>query len=139
MTVTFKSRRKYYIYDSKSGYISELSKLEYEISSYIDIPMAPICPTSLRYELAKFDSDDISNAYSKFLDLYNDGKIFSSVSKNDTELCLTYIDTYGESVAADAISSFFDQASRRVVYELSQDGPRALAEEVAEEKGFKVK
>ena len=63
MLYTFRFEGKKYAYDSVSGAIVQPSALEYKMMGAILPPLTPACPTSLRYELAKYDSLDVEEAY----------------------------------------------------------------------------
>ncbi len=64
-------------YDSVSGAVISLSSLQYKMMGTLEAPLPPVCPTSLRYELAKFDSDDVSEAYDELYGLFKDGTIYA--------------------------------------------------------------
>ena len=63
MLYTLKSAGKKYAYDSSSGAVIQLNALQFKMLGAIVPPLTPVCPTSLRYELAKFDSMDVAEAY----------------------------------------------------------------------------
>ncbi len=63
MLYTFRFEGKKYAYDSVSGAIMRPSTLEFKMLGAIRPPLTRSCPTSLRYELAKFDSLDVEEAY----------------------------------------------------------------------------
>ena len=63
MLYTFRFEGKKYAYDSASGAIFRPDALQFKMLNAIQPPLLPSCPTSLRYELAKFDSTDVESAY----------------------------------------------------------------------------
>lgn len=63
MLYTFRFEGKKYAYDSASGAIMQPSTLEFKMLGAIQPPLTRACPTSLRYELAKFDSMDVEETY----------------------------------------------------------------------------
>ncbi len=65
-------------YDTASGAIIPLTALEYKMLGAVCPPLSPLCPSSLRYELAKYDSYDVEKAYDRLYALYRDGKIFAA-------------------------------------------------------------
>ena len=76
MLYTFRFEGKKYAYDSVSGAIVQPSALEYKMMGAILPPLTPICPTSLRYELAKYDSLDVEDAYNAIYALYEEGVLY---------------------------------------------------------------
>ena len=77
MVRTFKKNGERYVCDEKSGTVSAVSALEYKMISYLKPPLGPDMPTSLRYDLAKYDSGAVEDAYAKLYALYEAGKLFS--------------------------------------------------------------
>ncbi len=66
-----------YVYDEGSGTKTAVSALEYKMLGYIKPPMTKDLPTYLRYDLAKYDSGSVEEAYTRLYQLYSEGKIFS--------------------------------------------------------------
>lgn len=77
MLYTLKSAGKKYAYDSSSGAVIQLNALQFKMLGAIVPPLTPVCPTSLRYELAKFDSMDVEEAYGQIYELASAGLIYS--------------------------------------------------------------
>lgn len=75
MIILFKHDTKKYVYDSASGAVIPLSSLQYKVAENVDFPMTSFCPTALRYQLAKYDSGDVKQAYSYLYALYERGVI----------------------------------------------------------------
>lgn len=65
-----------FLFDSESLFTYEVDELGYKMIDYIELPMAEDCPSALRYDLAKYDSDAISKVYSDLKKLSDDGKLF---------------------------------------------------------------
>ena len=92
MLVLFRHNAKKYAYDTVSGSLTVLTALEYRMLEAIQPPMPPVCPTALRYELAKFDSADVEYAYDGLFEKAADGVIFAAddgclrVPEGDTDL-----------------------------------------------------
>ena len=78
MLYTLKSSGKKYAYDSVSGSVIALNALQFKMLGAIVPPLTPVCPTSLRYELAKFDSMDVEEAYGEIYALACDGLIYKA-------------------------------------------------------------
>ena len=75
MLILFKHETKKYAYDTSSGAIIPLSSLQYKVAENIAFPMSELCPTALRYQLAKYDANDVRQAYSYIYSLYSCGLI----------------------------------------------------------------
>lgn len=54
----------------------KLDELQFKMLSYIGLPMPPECPSALRYDLAKYDSDAISETYDGLYKLSLEGRMF---------------------------------------------------------------
>ena len=76
MIYLYKYNGKKCCYDTASGAVSELTALQYKMLSALEPPMTPVCPTALRYELAKYDSEDVTEAYNELYALFTNGMIF---------------------------------------------------------------
>lgn len=66
-----------FVYDSGSGEVHEVDELGYKMVDYIVTPMASECPSALRYDLAKYDSNAISETYDRLYALWRDGKLYA--------------------------------------------------------------
>jgi hypothetical protein len=76
MLVLFRHNAKKYAYDTVCGSLSALSALEFRMLEAIQPPMPPVCPTALRYELAKYDSADVEYAYDGLFEKSANGMLF---------------------------------------------------------------
>lgn len=74
----WKSGKKKIAYDTVSGAVIPLTSLEYKMIQAITPPLSPLCPSSLRYELAKYDSADVEEAYAKLYELFTAGILFGT-------------------------------------------------------------
>ena len=77
MLILFRHNAKKYAYDTVCGSLSTLTALEYRMLEAIEPPMEPLCPTALRYELAKFDSADVEECYEALYKKAANGMIFT--------------------------------------------------------------
>ncbi len=74
--ITFlEKENKKYLYDSASGACVPLSSLQFKVAELLDFPLKPVCPTSVRYSLAKYESSDVKRAYAFLYDLFEKGII----------------------------------------------------------------
>jgi hypothetical protein len=89
MLILFRHNAKKYAYDTVCGALHTTSALEYRMLEAIQPPMGPICPTALRYELAKYDSEDVAECYDSLYEKAANGMIF--VPENGT-LCVPVAD-----------------------------------------------
>ena len=84
MTYTFycPSEGRYLIYDTASGAVIHSSEIEAYICDALDpcedgAPLLPEkCPSEIRYELARFSSTEVSDAYGRIKDYYRAGLIY---------------------------------------------------------------
>ena len=76
MLYTFRFEGKKYAYDSASGAIFRPDALQFKMLNAIQLPLLPSCPTSLRYELAKFDSMDVESTYDSIYALAKKNVLF---------------------------------------------------------------
>ncbi len=53
-----------------------VSALAMKMLDSVTPPMSPDCPSSLRYSMAKYDSQDLAAAYAELYDLYSKGLLF---------------------------------------------------------------
>lgn len=74
----WKSGKQKIAYDTASGAVIPMTSLEYKMIQAITPPLAPLCPSSLRYELAKYDSTDVEEAYENIYKLYMQGTLFAT-------------------------------------------------------------
>ena len=88
MIYLYKRNGKKCCYDSASGAIIEMTALQYKMMNAIEAPLSPTCPTSLRYELAKYDSEDVSEAYDELYGLFSDRLLYAE-GDSDTALLRT--------------------------------------------------
>ena len=66
------------MYDLSSGEIFEYSRLEKELIPFMqrmEKPLPDICPSGLRYSLAKYEVSEIYEAYDRLLSLINTNKL----------------------------------------------------------------
>lgn len=127
MLYTLKSAGKKYAYDSVSGAVIQLNALQFKMLGAILPPLTAVCPTSLRYELAKFDSMDVEEAYEYIYSLSCDGLIYKEYDGK------IRIITEGENACTDAslagelIALAFADAPKEFAFELVGS---LLAEEI---------
>lgn len=89
----WKSAKQKRAYDTISGAVLSLTSLEYKMVQAIIPPLSPLCPSSLRYELAKYDSADVEEAYEHIYSLFC-GHILFAEEQNGGP-CLRIGGTYG--------------------------------------------
>ena len=88
MLILLKHDTKKYAYDTKSGAAVPLSSLQYKVAENVDLPLKPVCPTTLRYQLAKYDSADVKRAYAYLYELYESKIINEDTDDNTANLLL---------------------------------------------------
>ena len=84
----WKSGKQKIAYDTVSGAVISMTSLEYKMIQAITPPLAPLCPSSLRYELAKYDSADVEEAYEKIYSLFTQGVLFATSDIACPKVCI---------------------------------------------------
>ncbi len=84
----YKVNGERFVYDVGSDTSTPITALQQKMLSYIKPPMTEDLPTSLRYDLAKYDGGMVSDAYDELYGLYLDGKLFSPVQEGKCENCI---------------------------------------------------
>ena len=125
----WKSEKQKLVYDSASGAIIPLTSLEYKMVQAITPPLSPLCPSSLRYELAKYDSADVEEAYDRIYAFFKDGILFAR--ENGDQKCLRIGEPYGlteaNEIARDVVK-ILDGTVPNII--LSEDFPKNQAESI---------
>ncbi|MBQ8356365.1 MAG: hypothetical protein IJX39_00995 [Clostridia bacterium] len=127
MLVLFRHNARKYAYDTVVGSLTVLSALEYRMLEAIQPPMGPVCPTALRYELAKFDSADVEEAYALLYQKAVDGVIFA---RENGALCVPDADT-------DTVRAALSAAAERLTAPVTVTGKdQGAAKEILGAKGL---
>lgn len=77
MLYTIKTDGKKYAYDSASGAVLSLNTLQFKMLNAIVPPISPASLTSLRYELAKYDSGEVSDTFDEIYTLAQNGILYA--------------------------------------------------------------
>ncbi len=121
-----------FIHDTVSGMICEITRLEKEMLPYLKkLSFLPhSCPTTLRYSLAKYESEEVNEAYERLASLIYEGRLCPKGSDDDEKRAK--IDT----------SEISSTLARRAVHSLMENIPSieeiTLIGEHAEEVRSKV-
>ena len=117
MLYYWKSSKQKLVYDTTSGAVVTLSSLEYKMIQAITPPLPPLCPSSLRYELAKFDSADVEEAYDHIFSLYKEGILFAPDNMQGASLRIgrVYGLTEADKIAREAIDFLNGQKPEWIV------------------------
>lgn len=83
MVHSFKLYGQRYAFDIGSGAIHKLSEVQFDMLRYLRLPFENAFPSSLRYDLAKFESSALSEGYLALGKLNAEG-----VFQSDVPLCL---------------------------------------------------
>ncbi|MBO4979748.1 MAG: hypothetical protein J6D16_05010 [Clostridia bacterium] len=137
MIYTVKSEGKKYAYDSASGAVLALNNLQYKMMGAIVPPISPASLTSLRYELAKFDSNDISDAFDAIYELAQAGILYA---EDDGVIRLMASGEYAcpsETVASALLTKAFEGKSEATFVTVDGDFS-ATAKKAAEATGTKL-
>ena len=77
MLILFRHSGKKFAYDTVVGSLIQIGALEHRMLEALTPPMAPTCPTALRYDLAKYSSDAVEQAYDALYEKAANGVIFA--------------------------------------------------------------
>lgn len=124
----FKASGKKLAFDSASGAFIPLTSLAYKMLGALTVPLTPVCPTSLRYELAKYDSEDVSNTYDMLYSLFDVGLLFAAGDEGKLMLEGEYSAKNAEEIA-EALKCIKSEGKDRVSF----IGSNADAEKLAKE------
>lgn len=103
MLYTYKLGSKHIAFDSDKLKIFALSELEWQISDFVGNDMPPVCPSALRYALAKYDSAATDAAYKRVYAIHSgneSGKDISFDNTSDFNPCVTQSQSLFKDVVA---------------------------------------
>ncbi len=109
-----------------------ISALAMKMLEGITSPMSPDCPSSLRYSMAKYDSQDLAAAYAELYDLYTKGLLFGQAMDEEPARERFSTMTIKSKEDKAALRSFVDSGKTRIhvtVHVLSAEETALLAEE----------
>ncbi len=128
----FKLYGRYYAIDTSSLAVHKISELQYDMLRYLSLPFESSFPSDLRYDLAKYESEKLSEAYMELASFNRDGVFLS-------DFPLTVPDVKTDTLTADNTimisESKFVFASE--VIRLANSGVKLI--NVAEDVDFPVK
>ncbi len=78
MICKFKFYGHYFAFDTASRAVHKLSEIQYDMLAYLRLPFEDSFPSVLRYDLAKYESSKLSEAYFMLKKLNADGVLASS-------------------------------------------------------------
>lgn len=84
----FKLYGRYYVIDTASLAVHKISELQFDMLRYLRLPFENAFPSDLRYDLAKYESEKLSEAYLELAALNRSGVFLS-----DTPLCIPDAET----------------------------------------------
>ena len=135
MIYLYKHNGRKCCYDTASGAVLELTALQYKMMGAIEPPLTPTCPTSLRYELAKYDSEDVSEAYDELYGFFSEGLLFGT-DNGEARLRISGDRAVTDADEADIIFAFAGNAGI-AKYRLTGESPIAAdVASVAEKNGL---
>ena len=77
MICKFKFYGHYFAFDTASATVHKLTEIQYDMLTYLRYPFEETFPSVLRYDLAKYPSTDLKEAYFAFKKLSEDGVFMS--------------------------------------------------------------
>lgn len=79
MIYKFKLYGQRYMVDTASCAVHKLSQLQYDMLGYLTLPFEDSFPSALRYDLAKYESSQLAQAYMEFRKWHFDGVFMSDL------------------------------------------------------------
>ena len=125
----FKASGKKLAFDSASGAFIPLTSLAYKMLGALTAPLTPVCPTSLRYELAKYDSEDVSSTYDRLYSLHERGLLFAAGDEGKLMLEGEYSAENAEEIS-EALKCIKSEGKNRVSFIGSNEYAEKLANEL---------
>lgn len=126
----FKISGKKIAFDSVSGSIVPLSALANKMLGALTAPLQPLCPTSLRYELAKYDSGDVSDTYDSLYELQEKGILFLP-ERGEAKLALEgEYSAANEEEIAEALRCIKSEGKKDVIFLGKNEAAERLAKEI---------
>lgn len=134
MLYTLKTNGKKYAYDSASGAVLPLNTLQMKMLGAIVPPVEPTCLTALRYELAKYDSGEVSDTFDGIYELSRKGVLYA---EDDGVVRLSASGEYAcdsEELALELLKLAFD-GKASVKFETVDGDLSEVAKKAAEQTG----
>lgn len=75
----FKLAGQRFALDTASGYVTAVDEIAYKMLVYLTPPLPEDCPSAIRYDMAKYDSQLVAKTYASLLELHKAGKLFTDV------------------------------------------------------------
>ena len=79
MLHSFKLYGQRYALDTESGAVHIISEIQNDMLKYLKLPFESVFPSSLRYDLAKYESSKLKEAYFEFAKWNEDGVFMSDI------------------------------------------------------------
>lgn len=114
-------------YDTVSGAVIKLNTIEFKLVNAIVLPLSPVCPSSLRYELAKYDAADVEEAYDHIYALHQKNILFAVPEQTADHYMLLLGGEYG--LKDEALISGVKQAinGHNTTIRCENDAPEAIS------------
>lgn len=137
MLYTLKTNGKKYAYDSASGAVMSLNALQLKMLGAIVPPVAPTSLTALRYELAKYDSGEISDTFDGIYELAQNGVLYAD-DDGTVRLCASgEFACDSEELALELLKLAFD-GKASVKFETVDGDFSDVAKKAAEQTGTSI-
>ncbi len=129
MVHLFKVSGKKIAFDSASGAFISITALANKMMGALTAPLSPVCPTSLRYELAKYDSEDVSDTYERLYSLQEEGILFADGDEAKLMLEGEYASKSDEETA-EALKAIKSEGKSTVTFIGNSESAEKLAKEI---------
>lgn len=128
MLTTLKVQGKKYAFDTTCGALIPVSALQFKMLAAIIPPLTPVCPTSLRYELAKYDSGDVSDAYDELYAMKEKGLLYGEESGKILFMTDGEFGCSDEAIVGEVLNSVFETVPDGMIFEAKGSGAGKVTE-----------
>lgn len=138
MLYTVKTDGKKYAYDSASGAVIPLNNLKFKMLNAIVPPISQASLTSLRYELAKFDSGEVSEAFDEILSLAQNGILYAAEDGTVRLMASGEYACESEALASALLTVAFEGKNAAIFETVGEGDFSKVAKTVADTTGAKL-
>ncbi len=75
----FKLAGQRMVLDCASGFTANVDEITYKMLAYLTLPLPEDCPSAIRYDMAKYDSELVDKTYRTILADHKAGKLYTAI------------------------------------------------------------
>lgn len=76
----FKLAGQRMVLDEASGYTAAVDEITYKMLAYLTLPLPKDCPSAIRYDMAKYDSELVEKTYAAILSKHREGYLYTDAA-----------------------------------------------------------